>query len=170
MMHLCKLCPNGFTTKSSLHIHLENTHHIPLTDKCEYCDYEGASFGALKRHYTRKEERAASETRSCLFGKATVAYQEKIKKGEEKKRKRRNNREGKEIAVRERDLAVKCPKLTIKVPVQEVAPIKLTMAELQDVMIDRDSSMSSFGDLYEAHTRVSLITNQHCFMLHVIKD
>ena len=67
------------------------------------------SFGALKCHYTRKEGRAASETRSCLFGKATVAYQEKIKKGEEKERKRRNNREEEEIAVRERDLADKSP-------------------------------------------------------------
>ena len=116
MMHLCQLCRNGFTTKSSLHIHLENTHKIPLTYKCEYCDYESVSFGALKRHYTPKEGRAASETRSCLFGEATIAYQEKIKKGE-RERKRRNNREGEEIALRERKLAVKCPKLTIKVPV-----------------------------------------------------
>ena len=52
------------------------------------------------------------------------------------------------MALRERELAVKCPKLTIKVPVQPqcAAPIKLTMKELQDLALDLNCSMSSFVD------------------------
>ncbi|XP_063955630.1 uncharacterized protein LOC135154210 [Lytechinus pictus] len=113
MMIICHHCTAGFTTRTAYHTHLENSHNIPLTLKCEFCSYETEFQGAMKRHYGKKEGRRANEVRSCELTEASERYLTRRRKRLERKEILRKSRAGEELAKEAREKEKRIPPLTI---------------------------------------------------------